>query len=352
MHRWNRGLLMAAITAATMTGGELAAQATAAPAAPQITVGGVGYTQWGYNLSGGRHLDAFDVTRAYININAKFPGGVALRITPDIYRQANASTPAGSDSALAYRLKYAYLAYAPGAGRITYKFGMIQTPWLSREEDLWDYRMQGSMALERYSGMSSADLGLSADTKVANGRLDLNVGVYNGEGYKKPEGDQRKDLMIRASYLLGATDETSAFGGFRLSGYAQVGHPTGGGTRNRFLGMLSYKSSQYTLAAEYEITKDSTAASTAVTSGSVISAFAVYRLPSSKVALIGRVDVGDPDTDVGNNKTTGIIAGASYQASPNLRFLGDVDLTSLEAGNPKKLIDGRNKLLVQAQFSF
>ncbi|MBW8772829.1 MAG: hypothetical protein JF590_06015 [Gemmatimonadetes bacterium] len=347
MHRWNRGLLMAALAAATMTGGELAAQATATPAAPQVTVGGVGYTQWGYNLSGGRHLNAFDVTRAYININAKFAGGVSLRITPDVYRQA--ATP---DSALGYRLKYAYLAYAPGAGKVTYKLGMIQTPWLSREEDLWDYRMQGQMAVERYAGMSSADLGVSADTKLAGGRLDLNVGVYNGEGYKKPEGDQRKDLEIRASYLLGTTDETSAFGGFRLSGYAQVGHPTGGGTRNRFLGMLSYKTTQYTLAAEYEITKDSAAASPAVTSGSVLSAFGVYRLANSKVAVIGRVDVGDPDTDVGNNKTTGIIAGASYQASPNLRFLGDVDLTSLEAGNPKKLIDGRNKFLLQAQFTF
>jgi hypothetical protein len=351
MHRWNRGLLMAAITAATMTGGELAAQATATTTpAPQITVGGVGYTQWGYNLSGGRHLDAFDVTRAYLNFNAKFAGGVAIRITPDIYRQQNDSN--GALNALGYRLKYAYFSYAPGAGNITWKLGMIQTPWLSREEDLWDYRMQGAMAVERYAGMSSADLGLSADTKLASGHLDLNVGVYNGEGYKKPEGDQRKDLMVRASYLLGATNDNSAFGGFRLSGYAQVGHPTGGGTRNRFLGMLSYKTSQYTLAAEYEITKDSAAASPAVVSGSVISAFGVYHLSNSKLSLIGRVDLADPNTDVSNNKSTGIIAGASYQASPNLRFLGDVDLLSHEAGDPDQLIDGRNKLLLQAQFTF
>ena len=346
MHRWNRGLLLAAITAATMTGGELAAQA-AAPA-PQVSVSGVGYAQWNYNVSGTQHLNAFDVTRSYLNFNAKFAGGVAVRVTPDIYRQA--SPP---DNALAYRLKYAYVSYAPGAANVTWKFGMIQTPWLSREEDLWDYRMQGSMALERYTGMSSADLGLSADAKLAGGRIDLNAGIYNGEGYKKAEQDQRKDLMVRASYRISTSNDNSAFGGLRVSGYAQIGRPTGGGERHRYLGMVSYKTTQYTLAAEYAVTKDSsTAAATPEVSGSLISLLGVYHISHSKLALIGRVDLADPNTDVSNNKSTGIIAGASYQLSPNLRVLGDVDLLSHEAGDPSVAIDGRNKALLTAQFTF
>jgi hypothetical protein len=341
---------MTAITAATMTGGRLAAQAPAtATPAPQLSISGVGYAAWNMNISGRQHANAFDVTRTYLNFNAKFAGGVAVRVTPDIYRDA-------ADGSLSYRLKYGYVSYAPGAAKVTYKFGLIQTPFISRDEDLWDYRMEGSIAAERYAGlaggMSSADFGLSADTKVADGRLDLNAGIYNGETYKKPEGDARKDFMVRASFRLAATDDNSATGGFRLTGFGSVGKPTGGGDRNRYLGELSYKTTRFTLAGQYLTMKDSLAATPAPVSSAVISVFGVYHIPNSKFALIGRWDSFDPNTDVSNNKQTAVIVGASAQLSPNLRLLANVDMLSHEAGDPKLFIDARNKALVTAQFTF
>ena len=344
MHRWNRGLLLAAMAAAMMSGRKLAAQVAATPA-PQLSISGVGYTQWNYNVSGTQHNNTFDVTRTYLNFNAKFTGGVSTRVTPDIYRNA--------DGSLGYRLKYGYVSYQPNAGNLTYKFGLIQTPWLSREEDLYDYRMQGGMALERGGYLTSADFGLSADAKLMSGRLDVNAGVYNGEGYKKTDADQRKDFMARASYRLGTTDDNSAFGGLRLTAYGAIGRRTGGGNRDRYIGMLSYKSTRWTLAAEYGMTRDSsTVAPLALSKGSVLSAFGVYRLPATKVAVIGRVDITDPNTDLSNDKTTRIIGGLSYQLSPNLRLLGDVDLLSHEGVVPALAIDPRNQLLFQAQFTF
>lgn len=344
MHRWNRGLLLAVMAAATMSGRRLAAQAAPIPA-PQLSISGVGYAQWNYNISGTQHDNTFDVTRTYLNFNAKFTGGVSTRVTPDIYRNA--------DGSLGYRLKYGYVSYQPNAGALTYKFGLVQTPWLSREEDLYDYRMQGGMALERGGYLSSADFGLSADAKLMNGRLEVNAGVYNGESYKTTDGDQRKDFMARASYRLAASDDNSASGGLRLTAYAGIGRPTGGGDRDRYIGMLSYKSTRWTLAAEYALTRDSsTVAPTPLTKGSVVSAFGVYRLPASPVAPIGRVDLNDANTDVSNNRTTRLIAGASYQLSPNLRLLGDVDLLSHEAAIPALAIDPRNQFLFQAQFTF
>ena len=342
MQRWIRGTAMAALAAVTMTGG-LAAQGTPAPT---LSVSGVGYAQWNYNLSGTEHINAFDVTRTYINVTAKFAGGVSTRATSDIYRDP-------ADGSLKYRLKYGFVAYQPNAGNITYKFGLIQTPWVSREEDLYDYRMQGPIALDRNKIMTSADFGAGADAKLADGRLDLNLAIVNGEGYSKPEGDQRKDFQIRASYRIANSDDTGPYGGLRLSGYAGVGKPTGGGERNRFLGMLSYRSKQVTLAAEYATTKDSsTTTPTAETKGSLVTAFGIYRLTNSKVALLGRVDIYDPNTDVSNDKNTRIIAGASYQLSPNLRLLADADLLSHEAGDPTITVDPRQQFLLQAQFTF
>src|SRR5690349_17925933 len=326
--------ILGAAAALVMVAGQAQAQA---PAAPQLTVSGTAYAQWNYNLSGDRHLNAFDVTRTYINFNGKFAGGVSTRITPDIYRNA--------DGSLGYRLKYGYVAYQPNAGNVTYKFGLIQTPFVSREEDLWDYRMQGSIAVDRTGAMSSADFGLSADAKLANGRFDLNAGIYNGEGYKVAESDQRKDFMVRGSYLLSATNDNSTMGGFRVTGYAGIGKDSTGAERERYLGQLSYRTTQYTLAGEYVNVNNGGV------KGSIISAFGVYHM-NSQWALIGRVDQVDPNTDADNDANTRIIAGASYQLSPNLRLLGDVDLLSHEAGHPDAVVDPRNQALFQLQFTF
>ena len=327
--------ILGAVAALVLAAGQAQAQA---PAAPQLTVSGTAYAQWNYNLSGDRHLNAFDVTRTYINFNGKFAGGVSTRITPDIYRVA--------DGSLGYRLKYAYVAYQPNANGITWKFGLIQTPFVGRDEDLWGYRMQGAIALDRAGVMSSADFGLSADAKLANGRFDLNAGIYNGEGYKVSENDQRKDFMVRGSYLLSATDDNSATGGLRLTGYAGIGKAAADVDRNRYLGQLSYATTRFTLAGEYAMVENGDI------SGSVISAFGVYRLTNTKWALIGRVDQYDPDTDTNDDASTRIIAGASYQVSPNLRVLGDVDLLSHEAGDPDLVEDPRNQALFQLQFTF
>jgi hypothetical protein len=330
--------------AQTPTYPEPAVAQTPAVQAPTVTVGGVVYTQYNYQLSGVDHLNAFEVTRTYINVNARFAGGVSARITPDIYRNA-------ADGSATYRLKYGYVQYAPGA--TTWKFGMIQTPWVGREEDLWGYRMQGTIAVDRNKFLSSSDFGVSADTRLMDGALDLNVGIYNGETYSKPEGDQRKDLMVRASYRLAETDDNGALGGIRVSGYAGIGKPTGGGERNRFLGMLSYQSKALTLAAEYGMMTDSsTATPTAEVEASVVTAFAVVRVPESRLAVIGRVDIVDPNTDADDDKVTRTIAGVSYQVSPNLRALLDVDLLSYEGPVAVATYRARQQALFQLQLTF
>ena len=92
-------------------GAGFAVVATAARAqTPTITVGGVGYTQYLYQFHKdsvtNSHLNSFDVTRAYINVVGKFPAGVGVRITPDIYRNT-------TDGSLSFRLKYAYATWTP-----------------------------------------------------------------------------------------------------------------------------------------------------------------------------------------------------------------------------------------------
>lgn len=352
-----RALGVAAVTAAAagpLVGQGAAPAAAPAPApapAPQVTVSGVGYAQFLYQLkdsAGAGSQNQFSVQRAYINAIGKFSGGVQTRVTVDI---APTGAPATNQIV---RLKYAYAAWTPNKSVLTAKLGLIHTPWLDWEEALWDYRMQGAMAVDRNGYMTSADFGFGIDGKGKDDVVNAQLAVVNGEGYSGGTGDKRKDLQGRISFRILRTNDNSRVGGLRLSGYGGVGKLTGGGDRNRFIGMLSYRSKEVTLAAEFVSTKDSVSPAVGGNNatGQIIGAFGVFRIPKSSVAIIGRVDILDPNTSTPTNKQTRFIAGISYQVSPNLRVLADVDNLSYEA-TPTPAQDGtRSRALLQIQFSF
>jgi hypothetical protein len=329
-----------------------AAQGTP-PSTPSVTVGGVVYAQYLYQLKDtANHVNNFDITRSYINVIGKFPSGLATRVTADIYRNA--------DNSLAYRLKYAYAAFTPNGSPLTFKLGEIHTPWLDWEEALWDYRMQGQMAMERGGYLSSSDFGAGVDGNWKKDLVNMQVGIYNGENYNKGTGDQRKDAMGRVSARLMPTEDGSRVGGLRLTGYGQVGKPTGGGIRDRWIGMLSYKSKMLTLAGEYARTKDrqdappAPATPTAEIEGEVMSFFGVVKIPNSRAAIIGRVDLTDPDRNVDNNRQTRFIGGVSYQLTPALRLLADVDNVGFQGDTPlaPAVYATKTQGLFQAQFVF
>jgi len=147
------------LIAAAMLGGfavRAAAQQQAAPA-PQLTVSGVAYLQYAY-IDAPVHTNNFDVTRAYVNVLGRFANGISTRVTTDVYRLA-------PDNSLQIRLKYAYVAWTPTGSSLTYKLGLIHTPFVDWEEALWDYRMQGTGALDRNGYLTSADFGAGVDGK-------------------------------------------------------------------------------------------------------------------------------------------------------------------------------------------
>jgi hypothetical protein len=313
----------------------------------QVVVSGVGYLQYVYQLKDtANHINNFDVTRAYVNAIGRFAGGVGARVTLDVNR------PAG-DNSLRYRLKYAFATYTPTASPLTFKLGMIHTPWVDFEETLWEYRMQGTIALDRNGYLTSSDIGVGVDGRWGPDQVNMQVAFVNGESYSGGPGDQRKDVEGRVSVRLLGTDDSSRVGGLRISGYGGYGKPTTGGQRNRFLGMLSYKTKQITLAGELATTKDSiTGTPTPSVTGRVITAFGVYKVPNSKIGLIARVDVVDPNTSASGDKQTRIIGGASYQLSPNLRLLLDIDNLSYE-GTPTPAQEAvRSQALFQTQITF
>ena len=135
----------------------------AAPAQPEypiIRIGMVSYLQYAAEVENRDGLNSFDVTRAYININAQLANRVRFRFTPDIRRITDGSL-AGS---LTVRVKYAFAQLDTlGRSGSWARFGLQQTPWLDFEEGVNRYRVQGQMFSER-DGLipGSADFGVSS----------------------------------------------------------------------------------------------------------------------------------------------------------------------------------------------
>src|SRR6266446_8592024 len=95
-----------------------------APPPPQVTVGGVVYGQYLYQLKdslGAGDQNQFSIQRAYINVVGKFSGGLQTRVTGDLQ-------PSGSGNQM-LRLKYAFAAWTPAGSDLTYKLGLLHTPW-------------------------------------------------------------------------------------------------------------------------------------------------------------------------------------------------------------------------------
>jgi len=299
-----------------------------------VSVTGVVYTQYQYTDAPIAAKSTFDMTRAYVNVLGRFSNGITTRLTTDILPSTN-----GSQNV---RLKFAYAAWTPTGSSLTYKLGMIHTPFVDFEETLWDYRMQGTIAVDRNGAMTAADIGVGVDGHWNGERINGQLTIVNGEGYGGGVQDFRKDVQARVSVRLQPTNDNSRVGGFRATGYAGIGKATGGADRNRYLGMVSYRTNQYTVAGEFVSIKDG------ALTRSIISAFGVYHLsPPSKIALIARVDLFDPNTSVANDGNTRIIAGGSYQLSPNVRLLADLDRVKGQGG-----ATASNQFLFQAQFVF
>ncbi len=335
----SRRTLAAVGLVAAAAAAPLAAQT--APVPPTLSFSGVGFAQWGAQVDSLSPNNSFDVTRAYLNVLGKFGGGINTRVTTDLYSDA--------DNAHTIRLKYAWFSWTPENSPLTYKFGLLTTPYIDYAEALWDYRMQGSIAVDRNKYMTSSDFGASIEGNIQHDLFNFQVDAVNGSGYGAKPGatDRHRAFQARASFRLLATDDGSRVGGLRVTGYGEVGAPLGGGTRDRYLGSVSFRSKEVLLAGEYLGATDSTAGGAKVKS-TLFSVYGWVKIPQSPVAVIARVDVLNPNTSGTNNKRTDIIGGLSYQLSPNVRLLADMDRLSLQASGSKAV----TQALFQTQFTF
>ena len=204
--------------------------------------------------------NAFDVTRAYLNVTGNISHIVAFRITPDVSRETNtASSLAGS---LEFRIKYAYLQtnFDDWMPKGSYaRFGIQQTPYLDYTEGIYRYRFQGTMFVERTGYFASADAGASFHINFPSNYGDVHVGVFNGENYTKAEVNDQKAIMIRASVRPFAT-MTPVLRGLRATIFYDGDHYIVNAERKRTIGQVTFEHPYVAAGFEYLSARDQTSA--------------------------------------------------------------------------------------------
>jgi len=334
----------------------LAQTAPAQPAAtvptepdyPIVRIGMLSYLQYDAELRNRAAFNAFDVTRAYLNINAQLSRNVRFRFTPDIRRATDGAT-AGS---LVVRVKYAFAELDNvTAPRSWIRFGVHQTPWLDFEESINRYRVQGQVFTER-DGLipGSADFGVGYFTPIGK-YVEVQAGVYNGEGFGQTDTNKYKSVQGRVTIrpLAGR----GIANGLRISGFYNAGAYAADRPRRLGVVMGSFEHTHVVGTLQY-ITATENPATTASRDlerrGS--SAYVEVRQGLSGLAALARIDQLDPDERRANNSQRRVIAGGAYWIVWPRSRVGLVVTNERVHYEPGAVRLDENRLLVQTHVEF
>lgn len=259
---------------------------------------------------------AFDVKRAYVNITGNISHVVGFRVTPDIARETG--TGSSLNGSLTFRIKYAYaqLNLDDWTGRWTNTFvrlGVQQTPFIDFQEGVYRYRFQGTAFLEREGAMSSADAGATFHTNFPHDYGDFHVGVYNGEGFGKPEVNDQKSFQVRGTIRPMAGSHTAARG-LRLTGFYDADHYLKNAPRNRFATNVAFEHAHFNLGVDYLKMTDQVSVNSSEVEGRGWSAFLTPFLKEKGRGLEGllRVDRYKPNLKNSGQERQRTIAGVAY----------------------------------------
>ena len=281
----------------------------AEPEYPIVRVGVLSYVQYDAELEHRDGFNVFDLTRGYINVNGQLARNVRFRITPDVRRATSDTTLSGS---LILRIKYAFVELDNfKTERSWVRFGAHQTPWLDFEESIDRYRVQGTMFSEREGLIpGSSDFGVGYFTPIGK-YIDIQTGVYNGEGYAQTDISKQKSVQGRVTLRPFAGRGTA--NGFRLSGFFSGGWYAADRPRRLGIVMGSFEQTHLVTTLQYvKALENPNPIMPRNIWRSGPSGFIEIRQGLQGWAALARVDLFDPNQSVADNSQRRIIAGGAY----------------------------------------
>jgi hypothetical protein len=286
------GLAWAQVTSSTTMSG------TPPSDTPSINLGTTIYTDYTFQKSpkvtdaAGNTVssNAFNVSRAYINVLGNISHVVQFRVTPDITRESS-TVPALSGS-LVFRIKYTFLQLNLDDWTGNFKgswvrMGIQQTPIIDWLEGIYRYRFQGTTFIEReqtgtpFKQLSSSDAGFSFHTNLPNNYGDVHFGVYNGEGYVAAEPNNLKSFQIRGTFRPFGRGSLAARG-WRVTGFYDNDNVLKNAERDRAIFDTTYEHKRFNAGFDYLDAKDQAVANAVIGSVTHSHGWAFWATPFFK----------------------------------------------------------------------
>ncbi|HZL96927.1 MAG TPA: hypothetical protein VFB99_24940 [Vicinamibacterales bacterium] len=309
---------------------------------PSVTFGVLTFLQYQAQLHESNGYNAFDVTRGYLNIQARLSDRIRVRFTPDV----RPTTDASLNQNLALRLEYASLD-VQATDNIAIMFGLHEMPWLAFEETVNRYRVVGPFFSERLGLIpGTTDLGISLERSTE--RTDFHVGVYNGEGQGRAEIDKYKSIDGRATFRPFSQD--SELGKVTISGFYQYGWYARDRPRNVAIAMGSYENDNLVLTGQYLSATDNPFVAVDIERRG-FSFFGEGRQGPTGWSVIGGLDLFDPDGSNDSDSQRRLIVGGAHWSQISRARLGVVVSLEQTHQTSNSQLLGR-RLLAQTHIEF
>lgn len=226
----------------------VAATANAADSVEKTTVGGRAYIDLSSITqdSNGKNTDAtgtgLDVKRFYLILDHVFDPMWSANLTTDF----NYSSTTSETQVF---IKKAYVQ-AKISDAFVVRAGSTDLPWVPFVEGLYGYRYVENVLIDHLKFGTSADWGVHASGKIANGPVSYALAAINGAGYKNPTRTKSLDFEGRLSIV--PVDGLTLAAGFYNGHLGQEKETvTAVHTAERFDGLVAYVQPKFRVGAEY-----------------------------------------------------------------------------------------------------
>ncbi len=295
------------------------------------------FSHWSADVSDlERNYHQFQISRGYIGFESEVSSFLKSRVTLDVaqlqqiakagrlsYGQAEYSNFNGTRLSV---LKYAYIEIShPRKFPMTLRFGQTETPWHSVSDNYENARFIKPNIIEHLFMQASADLGLSVSLKLYK-KIDIELGIFNGEGYHQTENNRYKDAITRISYLP-FFKKHEALQCLSFTGYAQYGMVNTESVRHRLGSGIFYKYNKnrcdnpnddlFATWVMYFVGKDGIDPVQTTRQGYNIGARFSFLW---NIFIMGSYDAFDINSSGSNDSFTSHFAAIGYHLSPYFRF--------------------------------
>ncbi len=251
-----------------------------------------------------------DVKRFYLGIDHVFDSTWSANLTTDF-------NYVGNDGETQLYVKKAYLQGSFGDALFV-RAGSADLPWVPFVEGLYGYRYVENVLVDHLKFGTSADWGVHAGGKLANGLVSYAASVVNGAGYKNPTRSKSVDVEGRISVV--PVEGLTLAAGFYNGKLGQDKESTDAQhTAQRYDALVAYVNSRFRAGAEYFQAKDwKQVLSTSSDKADGYSLWGAYNF-NDRMSAFARYDSANPSKDLNPDLSSDYFnVGFAYRPRKNV----------------------------------